>query len=85
MFKGWDKSGFVDGDKIINAVYDVCSYTSGYFDGKDLSTMTPVEIYALTKVGLESSVVESMDNFTFTMGHDYDYDDIICLCCDIGK
>ena len=76
FFERWDKSGYVDGDKIINAVYDTCEYTSGYYDGKDLSTMRPVEIYALTKIGIESSVVESMDSFTFTMGGDYDYDDI---------
>lgn len=76
FFERWDKSGYVDGDKIINAVYDTCEYTSGYYDGKDLSTMRPVEIYALTRIGIESSVVESMDSFTFTMGGDYDYDDI---------
>ncbi len=76
LFDRWDKSGYVNGDKVINAVYDSCSYTTGYFNGKDLSTMRPVEIYALTKVGIESSIVESMDDFSFTMGHDYDYDDI---------
>lgn len=76
LFTGWDRSGFVDGDKIINAVYDSCEYTSGYFNGKELSTMKPVEIYALTKLGLESEVVESMDSFSFDMGSDFDYDDI---------
>ena len=75
-FTGWDKSGFVDGDKDINAVYDSCEYSSGYFDGKDISIMRPVEIYALTKVGLESNIVESKDSFSFTMGNDYDYEDI---------
>lgn len=76
LFQRWDKSGYVDGDKIINAVFDTCEYSDGYFDNKDLSDMRPVEIYALTKVGMESSVVESMDSFSFTMGNDYSYDDI---------
>lgn len=29
LFKGWDKSGFVDGDKTINAVYETCEYVDG--------------------------------------------------------
>ena len=76
LFTGWDKSGFINGDKIVNALYDSCEYVQGYFDGKELSTMRPVEMYALTKVGVDVSGVESGDAFTFTMGHDYDYDDI---------
>lgn len=76
LFNRWDKSGYVDGDKTINAVFDICSYSSGYFDNKDLSEMTPVEMYALTKVGIEQSIVELMDDFNFTTGNDYDYDDI---------
>nr|WP_270248882.1 DUF6273 domain-containing protein [Coprococcus catus] len=76
LFSRWDKSGYVNGDKTVNAIYDSCSYTTGYFNGKDLSTLRPVELYTLTKVGIESSVIESMDDFSFTMGNDYDYDDI---------
>lgn len=78
LFNHWDKSGFVDGDKDINAVYDTCSYTEGYFSGKDLKDMRPVEIYALTKLGL--SVADSVgekDAINFTMGYDYDYDDVV--------
>lgn len=76
LFSGWDQSGFVNGNKDVNAVYDICEYNSGYFDNKDLSTMRPVEIYALTKLGMETSVVESKDSFSFNMGNDYNYDDI---------
>lgn len=76
LFTGWDKSGIVNGDKIINAVYDTCEYSQGYFDGKDLSTLRPVEIYAMTQVGVESNYVEELDEFTFTMGSDYDFSDI---------
>ena len=76
LFNRWDQSGYVTGDKTITAVYDTCVYRSGYFDGKDLSELTPVEIYALCKVGIESSVVSSMDDYSFTMGQDYQYDDM---------
>lgn len=76
LFSGWDKSGYVTGNKDINAVYDSCEYNAGYFDGKDISKMRPVEIYALCKLGLEQNYVESKDTISFNMGNDYDYDDI---------
>ena len=50
LFKGWDKTGYVDGDKVITAQYDKFTYTDGYFDALELNDMKPVEIYALTKL-----------------------------------
>lgn len=76
LFSGWDKGGYVTGDKDINAVYDVCEYAAGYFDSKELGDLRPVEIYAMYKVGVESSVVEDMDEVTIQMGNDFSYDDI---------
>ena len=76
LFTGWDKSGYVTGDKTINAVYDSCEYSQGYFDNKELSKMKPVEIYALTKVGLESTVLQDKDQLSIELGHDYSYSDI---------
>lgn len=76
LFAGWDQSGYVNGNKDINAVYDSCEYNAGYFDGKDISAMRPVEIYAMCKLGLEQNYVESKDTISFNMGNDYDYDDI---------
>lgn len=76
LFDRWDSSGYVLGDKDINAVYDVCEYNLGYFDNKDLSDLSPVEIYAMLKLGLESESVEIKDSFSITMGNDYDFDDI---------
>ena len=32
LFNRWDKSGYVDGDKTINAVFDTFKYSDGYFD-----------------------------------------------------
>ena len=76
LFSGWDKSGYVTGDKDINAVYDSFEYTSGCFDGREIGTMRPVEIYAMKQVGVESDVVSSKDPITITMGTDFSYDDI---------
>ena len=84
LFNRWDKSGFVDGDKTINAIFDTFKYTAGAFDGKELKDLSPVQIYALTKLtepidkslsdyGME---IESGDDYSFTMGYDIDYDDI---------
>lgn len=77
LFDRWDKSGIIDGDKVVNAVFDKCEYRQGYFTGKELSDLRPVEIYTMIKVGAEQTYVEDMDEFNFSMGHDYDYDDVI--------
>ncbi len=76
LFKRWDNSGYVDGDKTIRAVYDEFTYTDGCFDSMDTSTMTPVQLYAMVKVGKEADVVEIKDTITIGMGNDYSYDDI---------
>ena len=76
LFNRWDKSGFVDGDKTIEAVFDRCEYSEGYFNNKELSELSPVEIYAMTKLGLEQSVITDKDSYSFSLGHDYDFDDI---------
>jgi hypothetical protein len=76
LFDGWDTSGYVNGEKTVNAIFDSCEYSSGYFDGKDLSEMRPVEIYALTKLGLESNYVLSRDAVNITLGSDISYNDV---------
>ena len=78
LFDRWDKSGFVDGDKTINAIFDKFEYTDGYFVGKELADLSPVEIYALTKLGFDNVThnIEDGDNYSFEMGYDVDYDDI---------
>lgn len=84
LFNRWDKSGFIDGEKTVNAVFDSFEYKSGAFDGRELSSLSPVEVYALTKmtepVDKELSdfgmAIETGDPFSFTMGYDIDFDDI---------
>lgn len=76
LFTGWDKGGFINGDKIINAVYDRFEYTEGCFTGMDISEMSEVQIYALMKMNKENEIVEIKDSITIKMGDDYTYDDV---------
>lgn len=92
LFDGWDKSGYVDGNKDISAKWSFFKYTgSGSFlDGdddqyNDLENMTPVQIYALDKLIAKGVIslsgnteLDVLDKFSFTMGHDVDYSDIEC-------
>jgi hypothetical protein len=76
MFNRWDKSGFIDGDKTVNAIFDKFVYTSTAFDGKNLSDLTPVEIYAMNQLGLAESMITNKDPYVITIGNDIEYDDI---------
>lgn len=78
LFKEWDKSGYVDGDKTINAVFDHFVYQDGAFDGISSDKLTPVQYYALTKLG--SSVIQNVldikDGLTIQLGYDINYPEI---------
>lgn len=78
MFDRWDKSGFIDGDKTVNAIFDTFTYTPTALAGKELKDMRPVEVYAITKLGLDNSGanIQAGDAYSFNMGYDIDYDDI---------
>ena len=76
LFNRWDKSGFVNGDKTINAIFDRFVYTDSAFVGKELADLSPVEIYAMNKLGLAESIITDKDPYTIVVGNDVDYDDI---------
>lgn len=78
LFNRWDKSGFIDGDKTVTAMFDEFKYTEGCFEGRELADLSPVEIYALTKLGVDNVSIglADGDDYAFTMGYDIDYDDI---------
>ena len=82
LFTGWDKTGFVDGDKTINAVFDSREYTSGYFDGKKLEELAPVEVYMLTRLNT-SKVIDAVDYLnpkdfiTLQMGNDFTFEEYV--------
>lgn len=77
LFNRWDKSGVIDGDKIVEAIFDRFAYTTSSYDDKVLADLTPVEIYAMNKLGLAESIVVDKDQYTFTIGGDIDYDDVV--------
>lgn len=81
LFNRWDKSGFIDGEKTVNAIFDKFAYTSTSFDGRDLTDLSPVEIYALTKLNESGAVniqniITDKDPYTIVVGNDVEYDDI---------
>ena len=79
LFNRWDKSGLVDGDKTITAVFDSFKYTEDAFTGREFSDLSPVEIYALTQLGLDnvsSITVEDGDPYSFNLGCDINFDDV---------
>ena len=84
LFNRWDKSGFIDGEKTVTAIFDSFKYSSGAFDGKELKDLSPVQIYALTKLTepIDKNLndfgmsIETGDDYSFMMGYDIDYDDI---------
>ena len=82
LFNRWDKSGFLTGGfdsngvKTVTAIFDKFTGNSTYFNGKDLANLSPVEIYAMTKLGVSENVVADKDSYSFTIGNDVDYDDI---------
>lgn len=76
LFDGWDKSGYVDGNKTINAIFDTCTYSDKYFDGKVLSDLRPVELYMMTKLGLVEKYIDPGDNFVLSFGSDFNYSDL---------
>ena len=76
LFNRWDKSGYIDGEKTVNAIFDRCEYRDGYFNDKELSDLSPVEIYAMNQLGLAESIITNKDSYSITLGNDIDYDDI---------
>lgn len=76
LFNRWDKSGFIDGEKTVNAIFDRFEYTSTSFDGKELADLSPVEIYAMNKLGLAETIITNKDPYTIVIGNDVEYDDI---------
>jgi hypothetical protein len=79
LFTGWDKSGYVNGDKNIYAQFDSCSYEEGYFDEKDLSDLRLVELYMMTKLSAAGVIngvadyISPKDQITMSLGHDISY------------
>ena len=76
LFNRWDKSGFIDGEKTVNAIFDRFEYTESSFSGKELADLSPVEIYAMNKLGLAETIITDKDPYTIVIGNDIDYDDI---------
>ena len=83
--EGKDGTDLVNGVKTIKTKFDRYHYNgTSDFAGKKLSDLAPVQIYALSKltekpdetldtIGMSVSV---LDDYSFTMGYDVDFDDV---------
>lgn len=87
LFNRWDKSGFLtdgfdsNGVKTVTAIFDKFDKGTTYFEGKELTNFSPVEIYALTKLSESGkidirNIVTDKDPYTIVIGNDIEYDDI---------
>lgn len=76
LFSHWDKSGLIDGDKTVTAIYDSFEYYDGYFDNKDFSELTPVEIYGMIQMGIYQNHVVAGDSVSVKLGNDISYSDV---------
>ena len=84
LFNRWDKSGIIDGDKTVTAIFDSFKYIGqSSFIGKNIGDLRPVEIYALSKLTESGKSpidfgmsIEVADPLSFIMGYDVDFDDI---------
>ena len=71
LFAGWDKStGFVTGDTDVYAIWERAELPA---IGKDLSTMSRAEIFAVAQAGQASTYFEDKDYFDMSMGWDFTF------------
>ena len=88
VFKDWDKNtSFITGDTEVYATYYEASVPEA---GTPFSSLTPIQIYALTKAGILGSsggqnadpnsayygMVKSGDTINITLGNDFDYSNV---------
>lgn len=79
LFDGWDNNtSFVDGDIVATAKFTQATSPTD----KELSEMSPTELYALIKdgildpTGMNNTIISSGDEFDLVMGKDYDFDNV---------
>ena len=78
FFTGWDKSGYVTGDKDIYPMYEEFIFTDGFFSNNELKDLTPAQLFALTtRSGMASEIVSNYKDYgandviNLPMGEEY--------------
>ncbi|MDO5546945.1 MAG: DUF6273 domain-containing protein [Eubacteriales bacterium] len=80
VFAGWNKStGYITGDTDVYAIWDRAELPS---TSKDLSEMSPAEIYAVATSGRAGSYFSLKDYTDIVLGHDFDFENVesVVLC-----
>lgn len=74
VFTGWDKStGYVTGDIDVYAVWDRAELPS---QSKDLSNMSPAEIYGVATSGRAANYFTLKDHIDIVLGQDFDFSNV---------
>lgn len=74
VFAGWNKNtGCIRENTDVYAVWDRAELPAV---GKDLKTMTPGEIFAVTSSGRTENYFEQKDYYDITLGHDFDFENV---------
>lgn len=76
LFRGWDKSGLVNSDKNIYAIFDEYVYDATSLAKKELGELTRVELYAVSKKYPAGAKYRYNDSILLPFGNDYNYSDI---------
>ena len=74
VFAGWNKNtGCIRENTDVYAIWDRAELPAV---GKDLKTMTPGEIFAVTSSGRTENYFEQKDYYDITLGHDFDFENV---------
>lgn len=74
VFAGWNKNtGCIRENTDVYAIWDRVELPAV---GKDLKTMTPGEIFAVTSSGRTENYFEQKDYYDITLGHDFDFENV---------
>lgn len=74
LFAGWDKStGYITGDVDVYAIWDRAELPA---IGRDLSTMTPGEVFAVTTSGKTANYFVPKDYIDIAVGHDFEFGNV---------
>lgn len=74
VFAGWNKStGYIREDTDVYAIWDRAELPAL---GRDLSTMTAGEVYAVASSGRANAYFEAKDHIDVTLGHDFSFTNV---------
>lgn len=77
LFSGWDKSGYINGDKNIYARFDEYVYNEQELASKKLEELSRIQVYAASKRYPNNAKYRFEQYIPLPFGNDFNYDDIV--------